>query len=99
MSLGGILLCVTGSEAMYADLGHFTQNSIKMAFTLLVYPALVLAYMGQAAYISRHHNFEDGSHIGFYVSVPGTLFICLLNPHGLKFSWHSQILLWYLLMQ
>uniref|UniRef100_A0A0E0HNW7 Potassium transporter n=1 Tax=Oryza nivara TaxID=4536 RepID=A0A0E0HNW7_ORYNI len=70
MSLGGILLCVTGSEAMYADLGHFTQNSIKMAFTLLVYPALVLAYMGQAAYISRHHNFEDGSHIGFYVSVP-----------------------------
>uniref|UniRef100_J3MD59 Potassium transporter n=1 Tax=Oryza brachyantha TaxID=4533 RepID=J3MD59_ORYBR len=70
MSLGGILLCVTGSEAMYADLGHFTQYSIKMAFTLLVYPALVLAYMGQAAYISRHHNFEEGSHIGFYVSVP-----------------------------
>uniref|UniRef100_A0A0D9WP56 Potassium transporter n=1 Tax=Leersia perrieri TaxID=77586 RepID=A0A0D9WP56_9ORYZ len=70
MSLGGILLCVTGSEAMYADLGHFSQYSIKMAFTLLVYPALVLAYMGQAAYISRHHNFENGSHIGFYVSVP-----------------------------
>ncbi|KAF0904078.1 hypothetical protein E2562_031755 [Oryza meyeriana var. granulata] len=70
MSLGGILLCVTGSEAMYADLGHFSQYSIKMAFTHLVYPALVLAYMGQAAYISRHHNFENGSHIGFYVSVP-----------------------------
>ncbi|KAG8075982.1 hypothetical protein GUJ93_ZPchr0006g41072 [Zizania palustris] len=70
MSLGGILLCVTGSEAMYADLGHFTQSSIKMAFTLLVYPALVLAYMGQAAYISRHHDFENSNHIGFYVSVP-----------------------------
>ncbi|KAG8075984.1 hypothetical protein GUJ93_ZPchr0006g41072 [Zizania palustris] len=49
-----------------------------MAFTLLVYPALVLAYMGQAAYISRHHDFENSNHIGFYVSVPGTLSICLL---------------------
>ncbi|KAM3188996.1 hypothetical protein ACQJBY_067754 [Aegilops geniculata] len=70
MSLGGILLCVTGSEAMYADLGHFSQSSIKIAFTSLVYPALILAYMGQAAYISRHHNFENVNHIGFYVSVP-----------------------------
>ncbi|KAL6605793.1 hypothetical protein ACP70R_041446 [Stipagrostis hirtigluma subsp. patula] len=70
MSLGGILLCVTGSEAMYADLGHFSQSSIKIAFTLMVYPALILAYMGQAAYISRHHNFENKYHIGFYVSVP-----------------------------
>uniref|UniRef100_A0A453RBK5 Potassium transporter n=9 Tax=Aegilops tauschii subsp. strangulata TaxID=200361 RepID=A0A453RBK5_AEGTS len=70
MSLGGILLCVTGSEAMYADLGHFSQSSIKIAFTSLVYPALILAYMGQAAYISRHHNFENINHIGFYVSVP-----------------------------
>ncbi|CAM0909366.1 unnamed protein product [Alopecurus aequalis] len=70
MSLGGILLCVTGSEAMYADLGHFSQSSIKIAFTSVVYPALILAYMGQAAYISRHHNFENINHIGFYVSVP-----------------------------
>lgn len=74
MSLGGILLCVTGSEAMYADLGHFSQSSIKIAFTSLVYPALILAYMGQAAYISRHHNFENINHIGFYVSVPDGLF-------------------------
>ncbi|XP_062233104.1 potassium transporter 24-like [Phragmites australis] len=70
MSLGGILLCVTGSEAMYADLGHFSQSSIKIAFTLVVYPALILAYMGQAAYISRHHSFENDYRIGFYVSVP-----------------------------
>ncbi|KAM0908850.1 hypothetical protein ACQ4PT_015191 [Festuca glaucescens] len=70
MSLGGILLCVTGSEAMYADLGHFSQSSIKIAFTSVVYPALILAYMGQTAYISRHHNFENINHIGFYVSVP-----------------------------
>ncbi|XP_066332443.1 potassium transporter 25-like [Miscanthus floridulus] len=73
MSLGGILLCVTGSEAMYADLGHFSQSSIQIAFISVVYPALVLAYMGQAAFISQHHNIESSYHIGFYVSVPETL--------------------------
>ncbi|XP_057979392.1 potassium transporter 2 [Malania oleifera] len=68
MSLGGILLCITGSEAMFADLGHFSYTAIQIAFTSLVYPALILAYMGQAAYLSKHHNtiYE----ISFYVSVP-----------------------------
>ncbi|KAH0991634.1 hypothetical protein GBA52_003117 [Prunus armeniaca] len=70
MSLGGILLCITGSEAMFADLGHFSQLSIKIAFTSLVYPALILAYMGQAAYISSHHTIGSNPKIGFYVSVP-----------------------------
>ncbi|KAK4803622.1 hypothetical protein SAY86_003439 [Trapa natans] len=70
MSLGGILLCVTGSEAMFADLGHFSQLSIKIAFTLVVYPSLILAYMGQAAFLSTHHKMETAYHIGFYVSVP-----------------------------
>ncbi|CAN6163405.1 unnamed protein product [Urochloa humidicola] len=70
MSLGGILLCVTGSEAMFADLGHFNQLSIQIAFTCMVYPALILAYMGQAAYLCRHHNMESDYRIGFYVSVP-----------------------------
>ncbi|KAL9458451.1 hypothetical protein AB3S75_007336 [Citrus x aurantiifolia] len=73
MSLGGILLCITGSEAMYADLGHFSQLSIKIAFTCLVYPSLILAYMGQAAYLSKHHNIESNYRIGFYVSVPEKL--------------------------
>ncbi|KAA3463380.1 potassium transporter 6-like [Gossypium australe] len=73
LSLGGILLCITGSEAMFADLGHFSQLSIKIAFTSLVYPSLILAYMGQAAYLSRHHNIECDYQIGFYVSVPEKL--------------------------
>ncbi|KAJ8564643.1 hypothetical protein K7X08_001103 [Anisodus acutangulus] len=73
MSLGGILLCITGSEAMFADLGHFSQLSIKIAFTSMVYPSLVLAYMGQAAYLSRHHVMENEYQIGFYVSVPEKL--------------------------
>ncbi|CAM0909932.1 unnamed protein product [Alopecurus aequalis] len=70
MSLGGILLCVTGSEAMFADLGHFNQLSIQIAFTCMVYPSLILAYMGQAAYLSKHHILEGDYRIGFYVSVP-----------------------------
>ncbi|KAE8684422.1 Potassium transporter 8 [Hibiscus syriacus] len=68
MSLGGILLCITGSEAMFADLGHFSYAAIQTAFTFLVYPALILAYMGQAAYLSQHHN--TSYQISFYVSVP-----------------------------
>lgn len=70
-SLGGILLCITGSEAMFADLGHFSQLSIKIAFTLMVYPALILAYMGQAAYISQHHQCVNP--IGYFLSVPETV--------------------------
>ncbi|KAG9135940.1 hypothetical protein Leryth_021181 [Lithospermum erythrorhizon] len=44
-----------------------------IAFTSMVYPALVLAYMGQAAYLSQHHEMESDYHIGFYVSVPESL--------------------------
>ncbi|KAH1040593.1 hypothetical protein J1N35_042336 [Gossypium stocksii] len=73
LSLGGILLCITGSEAMFADLGHFSQLSIQIAFTSLVYPSLILVYMGQAAYLSQHHNIESDYQIGFYVSVPEKL--------------------------
>ncbi|KAH8491598.1 hypothetical protein H0E87_023646, partial [Populus deltoides] len=56
------------SEAMFADLGHFSYTAIQIAFTFLVYPALILAYMGQAAYLSQHH--DNTNHIGFYISVP-----------------------------
>ncbi|XP_011086542.1 potassium transporter 6 isoform X2 [Sesamum indicum] len=73
MSLGGILLCITGSEAMFADLGHFSQLSIKIAFTSIVYPSLILAYMGQAAYLSKHHDIRNDYSVGFYVSVPEKL--------------------------
>ncbi|KAK4797888.1 hypothetical protein SAY86_030214 [Trapa natans] len=68
MSLGGTLLCITGSEAMFADLGHFSYTAIQMAFTFLVYPALILAYLGQAAYLSKHHH--SIYQISFYLSVP-----------------------------
>ncbi|KAK9159266.1 hypothetical protein Scep_005840 [Stephania cephalantha] len=70
MSLGGILLCITGSEAMFADLGHFSYTAIQIAFSFMVYPALIFAYMGQAAFLSKHHQFNTSYHVGFYASVP-----------------------------
>ncbi|KAG7030793.1 Potassium transporter 6 [Cucurbita argyrosperma subsp. argyrosperma] len=64
MSLGGIMLCITGSEAMFADLGHFSQLSIKIAFSFMVYPSLLLAYMGQAAYLSQNYTSPSDHRIG-----------------------------------
>ncbi|KAI3800017.1 hypothetical protein L1987_35324 [Smallanthus sonchifolius] len=76
MSLGGILLCITGSEAMFADLGHFSYAAIQIAFTFLIYPALILGYMGQAAYLSRNH--QNADQISYYVSVPGLAIIAVM---------------------
>ncbi|KAJ6897492.1 hypothetical protein NC651_023386 [Populus alba x Populus x berolinensis] len=45
VSLGGVVLSITGVETMFADLGHFSSSSIKVAFTCVVYPCLILAYM------------------------------------------------------
>uniref|UniRef100_A0A5B7BWK6 Potassium transporter n=1 Tax=Davidia involucrata TaxID=16924 RepID=A0A5B7BWK6_DAVIN len=70
-SLGGVVLCVTGAEAMFADLGHFSQLSVRIAFTGVVYPCLVLAYMGEAAYLSKH-NMELQS--SFHKAIPDVIF-------------------------
>ena len=46
--LGGVFLCVTGAEALYADMGHFGARPIRVAWSALVFPSLVLNYAGQA---------------------------------------------------
>ncbi|PNH05127.1 Potassium transporter 26 [Tetrabaena socialis] len=46
-SLGAIMLCVTGTEALFADLGHFSRGSITVACGVLAYPCLVITYLGQ----------------------------------------------------
>jgi len=48
---GSVILCVTGAEALYADMGHFGARPIRLAWAVLVGPALVLCYLGQAAVI------------------------------------------------
>ncbi|HTW33684.1 MAG TPA: KUP/HAK/KT family potassium transporter [Rhizomicrobium sp.] len=49
--LGGVFLCVTGAEALYADMGHFGPRPIRLSWTAVVLPALVLNYAGQAAVV------------------------------------------------
>jgi KUP system potassium uptake protein len=49
--LGGVFLCVTGAEALYADMGHFGAGPIKLAWSAVVFPSLVLNYAGQAAIV------------------------------------------------
>uniref|UniRef100_M8BLV8 Putative potassium transporter 3 n=1 Tax=Aegilops tauschii TaxID=37682 RepID=M8BLV8_AEGTA len=72
IALGGVLLSMTGTEAMFADLGHFTATSIRVAFVGLIYPCLVLQYMGQAAFLSKTP--ECDIHFIFFKSIPVQLF-------------------------
>ncbi|KAI3859523.1 hypothetical protein MKX03_015328 [Papaver bracteatum] len=71
IALAGILLSITGTEAMFANLGHFTALSIRLAFVFVVYPCLVVQYMGQAAFLSKNPSSTPTS---FYDSIPKTLF-------------------------
>ncbi|RKQ94015.1 KUP system potassium uptake protein [Solirubrobacter pauli] len=51
VALGGVVLAVTGAEALYADMGHFGARAIRKAWFALVFPALILNYLGQGALI------------------------------------------------
>ncbi|XP_018508992.1 potassium transporter 3 isoform X2 [Brassica rapa] len=71
LSLGGILLCITGTEAIFAELGQFSAKSVRFAFCCVVYPCLVLQYMGQAAFLSKNFSALPTS---FYSSIPNPFF-------------------------
>lgn len=70
-SLGGCLLCATGSEAMFADLCHFSVRSVQLTYAFLVLPCLLLGYLGQAAYLMSNH--ADTTH-AFFASTPSWAF-------------------------
>jgi len=52
--LGGVVLAITGVEAIYADMGHFGRRAIKIAWYGVALPGLVLNYFGQGAYVMGH---------------------------------------------
>lgn len=54
LTLGGVVLSVTGAEALYADRGHFGPGPIRIAWFTVVWPAVLINYMGQAAWIIEH---------------------------------------------
>ncbi|MBU6497896.1 MAG: potassium transporter Kup [Rhodospirillales bacterium] len=69
--LGSVVLAVTGAEALYADMGHFGRQPIRVAWSFFVLPCLVLNYFGQGALVLRHPE---------ALSSP----FFLLAPHGLR---------------
>jgi KUP system potassium uptake protein len=68
VALGGVVLAVTGAEALYADMGHFGRSPIRRAWFFIVFPALVLNYMGQGALILRSPAAVENP---FYLLMPG----------------------------
>jgi KUP system potassium uptake protein len=56
IAIGAVVLVITGAEALYADMGHFGRQPILRAWFFLVFPALVLNYLGQAALILHHRG-------------------------------------------
>ncbi|MGZ4272573.1 MAG: potassium transporter Kup [Solirubrobacteraceae bacterium] len=55
LTLGGVVLCVTGAEALYADRGHFGAGPIRVTWFSIVLPAVMLSYLGQSALILHDH--------------------------------------------
>ena len=68
LALGAVVLCLTGGEALYADMGHFGRRPIQLAWYGLALPALALNYLGQGALLLRDP--AAASH-PFYAMVPG----------------------------
>jgi KUP system potassium uptake protein len=67
--LGAVVLCITGGEALYADMGHFGKKPIRLGWFYLVFPALLINYFGQGALV-----LEKGSAVldhTFYALVEG----------------------------
>jgi KUP system potassium uptake protein len=73
--LGGVFLCVTGAEALYADMGHFGARPIRLAWSALVFPSLLLNYAGQAALVLEGAPTSDNI---FYRLCPPALLIPLI---------------------
>lgn len=65
--MGAVILAITGAEALYADMGHFGRAAITKAWLLLIFPALLLTYLGQGALISMQ---PDSIASAYYLMFP-----------------------------
>lgn len=73
--LGGIFLAVTGGEALFADIGHFGKNPIRISWFSLVLPCLLLNYFGQGANLLLYPAHIENP---FYMIAPSSLFLPLI---------------------
>ena len=91
LTLGALMLVVTGGEAMYADLGHFGVRPIRTGWFALVFPALLLNYLGQGAVMLGHPPAEEGQL--FYSMVPHALLFPMVGLATLATVIASQALI------
>jgi len=70
--LGAVVLCITGCEALYADMGHFGLKSIRASWYMVALPALLCNYFGQGALVLSDPRLATDS---FYHLVPGSLLV------------------------
>jgi len=75
VALGGVVLAVTGTEALYADMGHFGKKPIRLAWVGFVFPALLCNYFGQGALMLQH---PEASANPFYLLVPHALLVPMI---------------------
>ena len=73
--LGAVVLCVTGGEALYADMGHFGKKPIRVAWFFIVMPALILNYFGQGALLLNNPAAVKNP---FYMMAPGWALVPLV---------------------
>ena len=101
VALGAVVLCATGAEALYADMGHFGKKPIRLAWFLLAMPALVLNYFGQGAMLLKHPEnasnpfFEMAPHWALYPLVILATFATVIASQALisaAFSVTKQVI-------
>jgi KUP system potassium uptake protein len=90
LALGSVVLCVTGAEALYADLGHFGKQPIRLAWFWVVMPALVINYFGQGAMLLQH---PEKASSPFYEMAPSWALFPLIGLATLAASIASQALI------
>jgi KUP system potassium uptake protein len=78
-SLGGLLLAFTGVEALFADLGAFSKRAIQISWLCLAFPCLLLAYIGQAAFISQDATGTAYTNPFFNTVPPGSFYFSKCN--------------------
>lgn len=71
VALASVVLCITGCEALYADMGHFGRRPIRLTWYLVVLPGLLLNYFGQGAFLLKNPGISDIN--PFFALVPKTL--------------------------
>jgi KUP system potassium uptake protein len=88
--LGAVVLCVTGGEALYADMGHFGKKPIRLAWFALAMPALVLNYFGQGALLLAHPEAVENP---FFLMMPPWAMLAVVGLATLATVIASQALI------